>query len=341
MTPADLEPLSELLGRHGLAGIAEEPFPNDGWSGAVMTLLRRPDGARFVLKRDSLERDWIARTTADLPVIREAWFAVVRPALPWPVRAPYLGAGLDGGTGEIGILMPDLSGTLLDWTATLAIPELERVLAGMASLHGRDVTNLPADAGEHLTPWRERISLICRPTLERAGPARDAVADRILPGWDAWDRLATPGARDVVASLAADPGPLLAALAGEPSALLHGDLKLANVGLAADGGLDLVDWQMVLVGPVAIELGWFLVSNVAALPLVAGDVLERYRAAVGADGAAAAMRQADLAILVGLLLRGWRKGSDAAAGATLASGLSAAEDLASWCERAVEAARRL
>jgi hypothetical protein len=48
----------------------------------------------------------------------------------------------------------------------------------------------------------------------------------------------------------------------------------------------------------------------------------------------------DLVILVGLLLRGWRKGADAAAGVTLASGVTAADDLAWWCERAVEAAAR-
>ena len=51
--------------------------------------------------------------------------------------------------------------------------------------------------------------------------------------------------------------------------------------------------------------------------------------------------QDDLAILVGLLLRGWRKGLDAEAGITLASGVSARDDLAWWCERAVEAADRV
>jgi len=40
------------------------------------------------------------------------------------------------------------------------------------------------------------------------------------------------------------------------------------------------------------------------------------------------------------LLRGWRKGLDAEAGLTLASGMSAAEDLAWWSARAVEAADR-
>ena len=53
------------------------------------------------------------------------------------------------------------------------------------------------------------------------------------------------------------------------------------------------------------------------------------------------MVENDLAILVGLLLRGWRKGYDAEAGITLASGVTARDDLAWWCERAVEAADRL
>ena len=50
--------------------------------------------------------------------------------------------------------------------------------------------------------------------------------------------------------------------------------------------------------------------------------------------------QVDLTWIVGLLLRGWRKGLDAEAGVTLASGIRATDDLAWWCERAVAAAER-
>ncbi len=50
--------------------------------------------------------------------------------------------------------------------------------------------------------------------------------------------------------------------------------------------------------------------------------------------------QVDLTWIVGLLLRGWRKGLDAEAGAILGSGIAAADDLAWWCDRAVEAAAR-
>jgi hypothetical protein len=342
VTAPAFEPLAEVLHRHGLAGVREEPFPNDGWSGASLTLLRRDDGARFVLKRDSLARDWIAQATDDGPVLREAWFAAYGPTLPPPVRAPYLGVGVEG--DEVGLLMPDLTDVLFDWDTPISIDAIDRVLGGLATLHANP---WPETLRVEAAPWcglAERVTLICRGSLERPGPARNAVGDRILPGWDAFDWRAPEAAREVIASLGADPAPLLTALAALPSTLLHGDLKLANVGIEPDGTIDLVDWQMVTVAPVAVELGWFLVSNVASLPLSPEDVLARYHAAMATQGPAAIGdwdAQVDAAMLVGLLLRGWRKGADAEAGLTLASGVSAADDLAWWCDRVVAAADRL
>lgn len=344
-SPPELEPLAEVLGRNGLTGVPEEPFPNDGWSGASLSLLRRGGGDRFILKRDSLARDWIARATVDGSILREAWFAAHGPPLPSPIRAPYLGAGVDG--DEFGILMPDLTGVLFDWEAPISVEELDHVLSGLAEFHGYPWSVAGVLEPGPWCPIPERLTLICRASLERPGPARDAVGDRILPGWDAFDRRASPALRELIHSLGKDPGPLVAALATMPSTLIHGDLKLANVGIASDGSIDLVDWQMVSVAPVAVELGWFLVSNVASLPLEPDDVLARYYAALmtqGSGGRAVAGdwdAQVDCAILVGLLLRGWRKGADAEAGLTLASGVSAADDLAWWCEQAIEAAGRL
>lgn len=351
MIPADLEPLGKLLRRHGLDGVAEQPFPNDGWSGASMTLLRRGGGDRFVLKRNSLARDWIARSTRDGPLPREGWFAAARLSLPSPIRAPYLGVARDG--DDVAMLMPDLSGVLFDWDAPISVEALDRVLAGLAELHAYPwLTSGDIADGGPWCPWRERVTLICRASLERDGPARAAVGDRILPGWDAFDRLAPASVRDLVNGLGEDPDPLLAVLAAESSTLLHGDLKLANVGLSPDGMIDLVDWQMVMVAPIAVELGWFLVSNVASLPLPPDEVIERYRSRLErandaeeagrwVGGARLDDRGIDAAILVGLLLRGWRKGYDAEAGITHPSGVSAAGDLAWWCDRAMEAAGRI
>jgi hypothetical protein len=338
VTPPTLPTTEALLRAHGLAGVREEPFTNDGWSGASMTLLRRGGGDRFVLKRDSLARDWIARATRDGPVLREAWFAAAGPALPRAIRNPAVGGSFDPSSGDSAVLMPDLSDVLFDWNEVLPADRLDIVLAALAQLH-EDPWRL-SGAPSPDAPWcpvPERVSLICRSSLERPGPARDAVADRLLAGWDAFDRAATPAARDVIAALSDDPAPLVRALDDQPATLIHGDLKLANVGIEAGGAVAVVDWQMVMLAPVAIELGWFLVSNVNALPLPPDAVLDRYWRTRDRDPG----RENDLAILVGLLLRGWRKGYDAEAGITLGSGLTARDDLVWWCERAVEAASRV
>jgi hypothetical protein len=335
VSPTDFEPLAEVLRRNGLAGAAEEPFPNDGWSGALLTRLRRGSD-RFVLKRDSLARDWIAQATADGPVLREAWFAAHGPPLPSPIRAPYLGVGIDG--EEFGMLMPDLTGVLFDWDAPISVGELDRVLAGLAALHAYPWPEALARGESHWCPPGERVTLICRASLERPGAARDAVGERILPGWDAFDRQAPAEVRQLIDSLGEDPQPLIDALAKLPSTLIHGDLKLANVGVEPDGTIDFVDWQMVGVAPIAVELGWFLVSNVATLPVPPSAVLERYREKAEVTEWD---RQVDAAILVGLLLRGWRKGADAEAGVVHASGVAAPDDLAWWSHRALEAAKRL
>jgi Phosphotransferase enzyme family len=332
---SELPRLDELLRAHRIVR-PEEPFAHDGWSGARLTSVRRGI-RRFVIKRDSPATDWIAQATLDGPVLREAWFAARNPLLPPAVRAPFVGAAIDG--DDFAIVMPDLTGVLFDWERPIDVPTLERVIDAVAAVHAHPWARDGVDASSG--PWcpiRERLVLISRPSVEAAGPVHDAVGDRILPGWDAFDRQAAPAARDLIASLAADPSPLVDALLEQPGTLLHGDLKLANAGFGADGALDLIDWQMVMFAPPAIELGWFLASNVAILPVAPHAVFERYAAAMRARGAEVEL---DLAWIVGLLLRGWRKGIDAEAGTVFASGMTGAEDLALWCDRAETAASQL
>jgi hypothetical protein len=330
-------PLAEVLDRHGLTGVPEQPFQADGWSGAQLTRLVRGDGARYVIKRDALALDWIARTTSDVPDLREGLLAAAEPPLPAPARLPHLGVGRDGDL--VALLMPDLADTLLRWEAPISIEELDRVLGGLAALHA-------APWQDHLPgsfPWtdlRQRVLLLTRAAAARYEADGNWVGERFRTGWDAFDRHASAGARALVDGLAADPEPLFATLASLPVAGLHGDLKLGNVALAADGAVELIDWQMTLVAPIAVELGWFLVCNVAGLPLPPDEVLERYRVAAGFAADDRWARERDAALLVGLLLRGWRKGLDADAGLTTACGWSAAGDLAWWSDAAVEAAAR-
>lgn len=330
-------PLADLLDAHGLTGVREEPFDNDGWSGAALTRLRRVDGTAFVIKRDSLARDWIARVTGDVPDLREGLLAAARPVMPGPVRLPHLGVARDG--DDVALLMPDLADSLLRWESPVTVAELDRVLAALAALH-RTPWHRQLPSSFPWTDLRLRTFLLTRRAAARYEADGNWVGRRFRSGWDAFDRHATPAARNLIDGLTADPDPLLAALGRLPAVGLHGDLKLGNVALDSDGTAWLIDWQMTLVAPAAVELGWFLVCNVAGLPMLPQAVLERYRVLAGLDDDDTWRATFDLAILVGLVLRGWRKGLDTDARAVYPSGVVASDDLDWWGAQALDAASR-
>lgn len=379
------QPLGSLLARHDLAGVTEATFPNDGWSGSTLTrLVRAGDGQAFILKRTSWATDWIARSTLDR-ALREGFVAAMPLPLADPLVAPYHGAGADG--TSVAILMPDLSAELIGWERAAGEPALttaavERVVGALARLHAMPWPVADRDDAAIVwpsVPLRERLLLLSPSAAARLATGGVAAGERFLSGWAAFDRLAPLPARALVRDLDRDPTPLLRSLSTLPATVNHGDLKLSNVAFLDDDRVALIDWQMIALAPVAVELGWLLVSNSGALPEPPDTVLERYRAAVGAVagttvgpirlfdptiGLSPATLQAavgrdpdprfrsleqtvgawdaqvDLAWIIGLLLRGWRKGLDAETGAILASGVTAVDDLAWWSKRAVGAAGR-
>jgi hypothetical protein len=328
-----------------------------------------------VLKRTSPEADWIVRATRDVG-LREGFIAGTGMRLADPLVAPYLGAGSDG--PAVAILMPDLSNELIAWERPGHDPvvgpaTLDHVLEAVAGLHAMpwaDYRPTSPDWGWPWCPLRERLLLLTRRSAERYRAEGLPVGDRFLAGWDAFERRAPGEARALISDLAEDPSPLLGALGRLPATGIHGDLKLANVALLDDGRVALIDWSMMSLAPVAIELAWLIVSNSASLPIEPEGVLARYREIADrvartslelgarwperdARGAPLTLpprgleptigdwdAQRDLVWIVGLLMRGWRKGLDAEAGIVLGSGVQASDDLAIWCERAVEAAGR-
>lgn len=359
--------LLDLLTEFGLELLPEHEFPNDGWSGATFTSLLDGYGRRFVLKRTSLATDWIARATLDQD-LREGWMAAVGAREAGWLRAdlvPYLGAAADG--DGVAILTPDLSNELIAWERPGHDPAIDddtllRVVQAMARLHAIPWSRSAEAALERDSlpppPWcplPERLTLLAPRAAARYQADGNPVGDRFMAGWEAFQRAAPPDAWDLVERLGADPSPLVLALEVLPWVGLHGDLKLANVALLPDRQVGFIDWQMTMRGPVAVELGWFLVSNSGSLPAAPDDVLRTYRDALEWDSGRWGFGsephdfaglagdwdlQRDLTWIIGLLLRGWRKGLDAQAGLTLPSGVTAADDLAWWCEQAVEASYR-
>ena len=313
------ESVAALLDAHGLADVHEESFDHTGFSGATLTRLVRSDGVSFVLKRMSIERDWIMRATDDL-LCREAAFADASIDLGDAAHTPAVGAARDG--DGYALLMRDISAELLP-AGNITTTQLDAVIDGMAALHARPVPTA--------VPWcgvARRLTLLT-PTTGRIAAAYGApVAHDIIEGWRSFDAHATTRARTIVRGLIDDPSPLVRALARTPAAFLHGDLKFDNIGIDSTGRLWLIDWAMTLVAPPAVELGWFLAINSRRLPVSLDDVIRRYADAAGMTRALQTRHDA-LTALCGLLLRGWRKSIDAAAGD--------GDELRWWCERVEEA----
>jgi len=312
-----------MLGAHGLAGAREEPFAHTGFSGAALTRLRRGDGASFVLKRMSIGSDWIMRATEDASC-REASFAAASLAMPDGVRTPALATASDG-DGH-ALLMLDISKHLLPQGAIDA-STLDAITASMAELHA---TPLPPPGALQWCGLHQRLTLLTPDTARIAQAYGAPVARDIIDGWALFERHAPPDVAALIRALSGDPSPLLRALDGMPPALLHGDLKLDNIGVDGEGRVWLIDWAMTLLAPPAVEIGWFLAINSRRISRSLDDVMSRY-----ATEARIVDRERHdaLTVLCGLLLRGWRKALDAEAGEQ--------DELRWWCDRAREAVRFL
>ncbi len=316
--------LQALLAEHGLATATETPLVHTGFSGATLTRLVRDDGVSFVLKRMSIERDWIMRATDDA-ACREVAFADAHLPLGDRIRTPALGSARSG--DEYALLMRDITPDLLP-QGMISETQLDTIIERIADLHGAP-PSVPL-------PWcdlRRRLTLLTPDTAGIVAQSYGApVAQDILDGWLLFELHASPRAVALIHRLFADPTPLLDALSQLPSTLLHGDLKLDNIGIDTENNMWLIDWAMTLVAPPAVELGWFLAINSRRLPASLDEVMQRYAEAAAIPPALRERHHA-LTVLCGLLLRGWRKALDAEQGDPA--------ELQWWCQQAETAAIHL
>ncbi len=125
--------VTALLVAHGLTGSDEQSFSHAGFSGATLTRLVRGDAGAFVLKRMSMERDWIMRATDDV-ACREAAFADASIDLRERVRTPAIGAARDG--DGYALLLHDVTDDLLP-QGVVTESQLDVILTGTASLHAQ------------------------------------------------------------------------------------------------------------------------------------------------------------------------------------------------------------
>lgn len=368
--PLIFSSVDQMLSAAGLAQIADgaatsiERVPLDVTHFSGNTLERvivRMAGAerRFVLKRFSIEHDWIMRLTHDHAVREVALYRhSIYARLPKDCYVPIVATARDGETWAS--LMDDVSAGLPVANGPLKLDDLRRYLTHLAAVHAgfMDDETL-CDPALGLSSLRDFVQILAAPTVQtecaegRAHPVLEA-AQR---GWQVFAEVAPPKAVCIVEELAREPVPLLALLEQMPHTLLHGDFKAANLGVwppasnePATDSIEstrtiMLDWQDAARGPALLDLGYFLAISGPQLPISKTEVIDMYRAAL-ADWSYNYsdqhwQRDLDLGLLAGGALRLlWQKALGAQS-PDPAPRAAQTEELRWWSEVAIRACRWL
>jgi hypothetical protein len=294
-------------------------------SGAVFEAVE-VDGQRCVVKYVHPDLDFTMRVSGDVGCRpRRAWELGLVDACPAAIDHATLGAAPWGRSGfGVALLMRDVSGELVpEGDEPLEEAQHERLLDHLAGLSAATWGWRDDDAAPAFLPYRLRWAWFSPAVLATEAELGfpEPVPRIALDGWHRFAERVPRRLAEAVRDLHADPRPLADALRTTPSTLLHGDWKLSNLGLAADGRTVLLDWAYPGEGPVAHELAWYLALNRARLPVgwTKERTMERFEESLRAHGIDTAGwwdRQLDLCLLGAVVQFGWEKalGDDAELG---------------------------
>ena len=314
---------------------AREPFlHSDSKSGVGLERVVIA-GEPHILKHVHIDDDWTMRfffETTCIPV--EVWRRGLMDALPERIDhatvAVAAGLGRDGLGGAL--LMRDVGPAMVPaGDDPLPLDHHLQLLDDMAALAAA-MWGFADDAGLLPRANRWRAFNDAGIAAEEARGFPDAVPRIAKEGWACFDQRAPDDVHDIVQGLRRDTRPLVDAVAATPLTFIHGDWKLGNLGVGADGRTVLLDWTYCGVGPACFDLGWYLAINAARLPQRKDDAIAAFRTSLehrGLDTAGWWDRQLELCLLGTFVLFGWEKafGGD--------------DEFGWWCDRARDGARRL
>jgi hypothetical protein len=336
--------LSGLAGRQ-VTESRRVPFDSaESYSGSCLQLVETdPAGERYILKRISAHQDWIMRATSDHRGRSVSlWQAGIMDCLPVEIAHGVLACSVDG--AGWAILMCDFSAVLIpNGDSPITVAQQEQLLNTMAALHA-DFWEQPALADDTLG----LCSLLRRYTFLAPGAQPKELRRTILDGWQLLEALVEPGAASVIRRLLDDPQPLCAAQGRWPQTLVHGDWKLANLGL--EPGIAprvvLLDWALVGAAPAAVDLAWYLAINSARLAVSREAATAHYEQALARRLGRRFDRQwwqpqLELSLLGAFLQLGWAKLFGAARAESAVVRDRELAEVAWWTEHVRAAARWL
>jgi hypothetical protein len=268
---------------------------HDGKTGSRLERVTTADGRVFVVKTEEPQTNWLMQATGDDGRLVRLWASGTLARLP-----PEIDCAIEIVEPTLTgwrVVMRDVSAALIPDGTVLTRGQSLRLLRAISSLHDA----LAGVAVDGLCPLLDRFTFLS-PATARQVPAH-LLRDPILTGWERFGDLVPDDVGQAVLKLLDRPEPLASALAAYPASLLHGDLKVANLGFAGDRVV-VLDWGSVTgLGPRATDHAWYVAINGAAVAATLDELVADIAALLGPDDRAAL----PLALLGALVQLGWEK----------------------------------
>ena len=271
--PRYARPASRELLLEALPETTDVESMHEGSSGAQVYRVRLRDGTTRVVKHVRPASDWLMRATRDPGREALLWHAGVYDSLPPQVECPVVSAREveDGWLLVMRDVEPALQAfgrdpsrhavTVLDALSRLHAPELRDDLPMLCTCADRLRIFSPLQA---YVAWREP----------------DTIPKTLPRMWQTFAELPAADVVDAVFSCVEDPAPLLARIAEQPHRLLHGDVRLPNLG-AGGRAIVIVDWALACAGPAELEIVWFVCDATLWCDAEPAELIERYSRASG------------------------------------------------------------
>ena len=311
--------------------LGREPLGSAGASGNSLERVTLEDGRILVRKEVSPAWDWITRATRDDGRVVRMWERGLFDRMPSAIDHATVGAErtADGWC----TFMRDVSEHLVPGDRRLDREEVRRVLAALHALH----VAFWDERIDGLCTLEDRYNLLSPETGRRERARGERAGDLILRSWEHFVELVPPAIATAILGLAEDPAPLVRLLETCEPTLIHGDVRLNNLGLAGDR-VALVDWgERTGIAPAPVELASFLVFDARRFDASRDDVVADYREIAGERHDERAL---DLALIGAYVQLGCNLTLPLALGGGEDARARAQEDLAWWTPRVAAALER-
>lgn len=253
--------------------VSRRPLGRAGASGNRLERITLDDGRTLVLKRVSPQWDWISRATGDRGRAAWMWDAGLFDRIPGSIDHATVGVEHEAAGGAWNILMRDVSAALVAPDRKLDAARVRRLVQALAELH---LSFWEEDFPE-LCGLEQRYRLLCFETARREEARGDPVGKVIRRGWDAFAELVPQDVVQAIFAIVERPQLLAEQLRGCAQTLIHGDVRLMNLGFRGDRVV-LLDWgERTGTAPPAVELASFLVFDGGQLGIPREQVIAEFR----------------------------------------------------------------